>query len=383
MYPLAHMDIITKTDELKKFCKECRKSSYLAIDTEFIRRSTYRAILCLIQVNNGKRCVAIDPMSLKDLKPFYRLINNTPKIVKIFHAAKQDLEIFFNDSGKVPSNIFDTQIAATVCGFPDCVGYASLAEKICNKNLEKQYQSSDWTKRPLNKKQVRYAIQDVEYLPEIYFYLKRKIEKNNRKSWIEDDLLALSNKKNFKPNPSECWKKLKTRAKTPSYLAILKELASTREKIAIKNNIPKTFVITDEGIIKISLMESPTVDEIKNSCRIKEEYATKLLNALKRGKKTKEKNYPTIQRRKKTIKPLEHMLKLVLTLVSDDLEVAGKVIATGDNLADLASKNPSPENPCMHGWRYNVFGKYLEGIKSGNIRIGLDKKGKMRIFDES
>lgn len=376
------MDIITTTEELKAFCKECKDSTYLAIDTEFIRRSTYYAILCLIQVNNGKRCVAIDPFEIEDLKPFYRLINNTPKIVKIFHAANQDLEIFFKDSKKVPSNIFDTQVAATVCGFDECVGYGKLVEKICGKVIEKEYQSSDWKKRPLNKKQVKYALQDVEYLPEIYFHLKREIKKNKRQSWISDSFKNLANKNTYKPNPNECWKKIKTRAKTPSYLAVLKELAATREKIAIKSDIPKTFVMNDDRLLRLSLMDDPTFEELMQRFKLEEDVAKKFINALKKGRKTKEKSYPTIQRRKKTNKPLEQMIKLVLSLVASDLNVATSVIASGDDIADLSSRTTEKSNPCLKGWKYEVFGKYIDDIKAGEIRIGLDKKGKMRIFHE-
>lgn len=376
------MNIITTTKDLKEFCKECKNSQYLAIDTEFIRRSTYYAILCLIQVNNGKRCVAIDPFEVEDLRPFYKLINHSPKIVKIFHAANQDLEIFFRDSKKIPSNIFDTQIAARVCGFDDSVGYSKLVEKICKKTLEKQYQSSDWKKRPLNKKQVAYALHDVEYLPEIYFYLKRKIEKNKRKKWIAEEIKILEDKNTYKVKPRESWKKIKTRAKTPSYLAILKELASTREKIAEKSNIPKTFILNDEKLLSLSLLENPTPEDLMKKFRLNEEIAKKFVIALKKGQKTKESNYPSIQRRKKTIKPLEYMLKLILSMVSEDLKVASSVIASGDDLADLASRTTDKNNPCLSGWKYDVFGKYVKAVKAGKVKIGLDKKGNMRIFNE-
>ena len=376
------MNIITNSKDLKAFCKESKKSKYLAIDTEFVRRNTYHAILCLIQVNNGKRCVAIDPFEIKDLSPFYKLINGTPKIVKIFHAANQDLEIFFKESGKIPKNLFDTQIAATVCGFDDCIGYGKLVDKICKKEIGKEYQSSDWKKRPLNDKQVKYALQDVEYLPEIYFYLKDKIKKSKRKTWIADEIKVLEDKNTYKSNPDECWKKIKTRAKTPSYLAILKELASAREKLAIEKNIPKTFIMNDERLIRLSLMENPEPSEIATRYKLDDESAKKLVDALKKGQKTKPKKYPTIVRRKKANKPLEQMLKLILTLVSDDLKVASKVIATGDDIADLASKHPEDDNPCLKGWKYEVFGQYVEDTKAGKIRLGLDQRGKMRVFNE-
>jgi len=374
------IEIIEDLKHLKEFCKESRKSKYLAIDTEFIRRNTYKSVLCLIQVNNGNKCVAIDPFAIKNLDPFFKLINNTPKIVKIFHASRQDLEIFFDYSKKLPSNIFDTQVAATVCGFPESIGYGKLVSIICKKDLDKEYQYSDWDKRPLDKKQIKYAIKDVEYLPEIYFSLDKQIQKSGRKDWIKDEVNILKNKHTYIPNPDECWRKIKTRAKTPRYLAILKELASTREKIAIKNDIPKTFILSDDKLLKLSLLENPTVKDLQSKYKLSEDVAKKFVIALKKGIKTKEKDYPSINRRKKCNSSLEYMLKLVLTMVSEDLKVASSLIASADDIADLASTSTEKNNPCLHGWRYEVFGKYLEDIQNGHIKIGLDKNCKMKIF---
>ncbi len=312
------MNIIENNKDLKDFCKECKNAPYLAIDTEFIRRNTYHAILCLIQVNNGRRCVAIDPFAVKDLKPFYKLINGTPKIVKIFHAANQDLEIFFNESKKIPTNLFDTQVGAMVCGFDDSIGYAKLVDKICKKSIDKQYQYSEWQKRPLNEKQVKYALQDVEFLPEIYNFLNKKIKSSGRKKWLKNEVHTLEDKNTYKPTPDECWKKIKTRAKSPQYLAILKELASCREKLAIKHNIPKTFIMNDDRLLKVSLMENPKTEDLIKRYNLKEEFAAQLVIALKKGQKTKLKNCPSIVRRKKTNKPLEQMIKLILAVVSDD-----------------------------------------------------------------
>ncbi|CAN0538174.1 unnamed protein product, partial [Laminaria digitata] len=242
------MSTITETTALSAFCARAAAFPFLTVDTEFIREKTYWPVLCLVQVGTPDEAVAID--ALADgiaLTPLFDLLADE-KVLKVFHAARQDVEIFVNLSGKVPKPIFDTQIAAMVCGYGDSVGYERLVRDIAKKSIDKTMRFTDWSRRPLGDKQIEYALGDVTHLRKIYTKLAERLDANNRTAWLDDEMAILTNTGTYLIDPQNAWKRLKTRSRKPKYLAAVRSLAAWREKTAQDNNVPRNRVIKDESI---------------------------------------------------------------------------------------------------------------------------------------
>ena len=233
------MHYVKDTNHLSEVCSKLNKSKFLAIDTEFIREKTYWPKLCLIQVFNGEDKIIIDPLVKGlDLKPFFKILSNN-EIVKIFHSGRQDIEIFYNLTKKIPKNIYDTQIAAMVCGFGDSIGYENLVSQLLGKKIDKTSRLTNWSNRPLSKKQINYAISDVTHLFEIYPLIKDKIINNKRESWFKEEIRILISKKTYDLNPDDSWKRLKYRNLNKNSIGILIELAKWREIKAQEKDVPR------------------------------------------------------------------------------------------------------------------------------------------------
>jgi len=376
------MKIITKTSELEDFCQKLSLSDFITVDTEFHREKTYWPLLCLIQVAGNDDAACIDALSEKiNLEPLYSLFKNK-KITKVFHAARQDLEIFFHLAKLIPSPIFDTQIAAMVCGFGESVSYQNIVAKLTNSHIDKSLRFTDWTSRPLTKKQLNYALDDVIYLREVYVKIKEDLANQERTNWVKEELANLTDPKTYELEPNDAWKRIKSRNKKPRFLAVLKELASWREKEAQSQNIPRRRIISDESLIELaSLM--PTTKEQISKTRLSRHYSRSkynigIINSINKGIKIPGNELPTIlpaPKRSPRNGPVVELLKVLLKTKCEEHNVATKLVATVDDLENIASDYKENINALI-GWRYKLFGEDAIKLKKGEIAItfSIDKQ---------
>ena len=257
------MQVITTTDELSKLCKRLGSQTYITVDTEFVREHTYWPRLCLVQIAYRDEAAAIDPLAKGlSLDPLLEVLAN-PNILKVFHSARQDLEIFFHLSGSVPVSVFDTQIAAMVCGFGDAASYETLVKRLAGKALDKASRFTDWVRRPLTERQLRYALDDVIHLCTVYERLSENISKTGRTSWVSEEMIALCNPSLYRLEPNDAWRRIKARSKNPRTLAILREIAAWREREAQNRNLPRKHIIRDEALVEIAAHAPTTPEELE------------------------------------------------------------------------------------------------------------------------
>lgn len=376
--------ILTHTKDLEDFCKLCQDSPYITVDTEFVREKTYFPHLCLIQIGkpktekSDKMAVAIDPLSedmnlacLKDL--FFH-----PDIVKVFHAARQDLEIMLQlFDGSVPTPFFDTQIAAMVTGYGDQVGYQSLVKQICNVELDKTNQYTDWSKRPLTKSQVDYAIADVTYLCEIYETLKSILEKESRSTWVQEELEHLCDPAVIQIEPDQAWQRIKTRLDKPKILVVLKALAAWREHEAVTLDRPRHFIIKDEAIVELARQAPKNEKALTDIRGLPEKYkkgerSKGLLKIVKDALASPKSSWPKKPRKKsfpQELMPAVEMLKMLLKIQAIEHGLVPRLIANQDDLEDFLLDKDNPK--IMQGWRKEIFGDVAQLMIDGQIALRL------------
>ncbi len=377
------MTVITEQDDLNQLCKALESQPYVAVDTEFLRDRTYYPQLCLVQLApplevEGGDPVAVDPLCGLDLTPLLELMNNE-RVVKVFHAARQDLEIFFNLTGKVPHPIFDTQVAAMVNGFGDQVGYMTLVADVCGAKLDKGAQFTDWARRPLSDKQLSYALDDVHYLRTIYVHLQKMLEERGRQAWVEQEMEILSSPETYRNLPEESWERIKIKTDKPQVTAVLKELAAWRELEAQRRNIPRNRVVRDEVLADMAVHPPKTPDDLKRIRNlgddvVKSRHGVSLLEAVRRGLDAPRAKGPAPERRERfpqELQPVLEMLKMLLRIVSSEQGVAGRLIASSDELEALARSDDAPI-PAMQGWRYEIFGREALNLKHGRTALSLE-----------
>ena len=375
------MELIKTNKELKEACKKLNKAKFITIDTEFIREKTYWSQLCLIQVCSGESEFIIDPLEEDiDLKPFIKLLNKK-SILKVFHSGRQDIEIFFKISGKIPSPIFDTQIAAMVCGFGDSVGYEKLVDKLLRKKIDKSSRFSKWAKRPLTNKQLNYAIGDVTHLFEIYPILNDALKEKKRTRWLDEELKILTSENTYNTDPELAYKRLKIRGYDLKTRGVTFQLAKWREERAQNNNLPRGRVIRDDIIYELSSMKPKSINEImglrsfSNGLRLKENVINEIQEQILIGLSLKEENLPKLPEKRK----LPHgtnsrvsLLKILLNSISEENEVAQKLIASTQDLEDLIADD-SADIKTLKGWRYDLFGKKALDFKNGKVAITMEE----------
>ena len=375
------MELIKTNKELKEACKKLNKAKFITIDTEFIREKTYWSQLCLIQVCSGELEFIIDPLEEDiDLKPFIKLLNKK-SILKVFHSGRQDIEIFFKISGKIPSPIFDTQIAAMVCGFGDSVGYEKLVDKLLRKKIDKSSRFSNWAKRPLTNKQLNYAIGDVTHLFEIYPILNDALKEKKRTRWLDEELKILTSENTYNTDPELAYKRLKIRGYDLKTRGVTFQLAKWREERAQNNNLPRGRVIRDDIIYELSSMKPKSINEImslrsfSNGLRLKENVINEIQEQILIGLSLKEENLPKLPEKRK----LPHgtnsrvsLLKILLNSISEENEVAQKLIASTQDLEDLIADD-SADIKTLKGWRYDLFGKKALDFKNGKVAITMEE----------
>jgi ribonuclease D len=380
MYQI-NMTLITNSKDLKAFCATLKKAKYITVDTEFIRERTYWARLCLIQVAGPDDAVAIDPLAPgMDLTPLYDLFLDK-KIVKVFHACRQDLEIFFKEmNGKLPSPVFDTQIAAMVCGFGEQVGYEGLVNSLLKKTLDKSSRFTDWAQRPLTSKQLKYAIGDVTHLRAIYEKLHAKLEKQKRGTWIKKEMKALVDKENFITRPEEAWERIKLPTHKPRVLGVLREIAAWREQLAQSADVPRGRILKDEALAEIAL-HAPASKEALGKMRgmqhgfAESDKGGQLIDAVKRGLEMPEKNLPHRDPRQHFppgLAPTIDLLRVLLKLKSEEHQVASKLLASAADIELIAAYGKEADVPALSGWQLKVFGKDALDLRAGKLALAIE-----------
>ena len=377
------MKTITKSSELKYFCDRAANEKYITIDTEFHREKTYFSKLCLLQLaipgnENGNAIIVDTLVNDLDLSPLYEIFQNN-KIVKVFHAARQDLEIFYLDSGIFPYPLFDTQIAAMVCGFGDQVAYETLVRQLTKKTLDKSSRFTNWSSRPLTDAQKKYALSDVTHLRDIYEALSKQLIQNGRTTWVNEELKNLISPETYDIDPKNSWQRIKTKSNSRRFLGLVASLAEFREKFAQSRDIPRNRVIKDDALLELASNQPKNLDELSKSRLIqrearKGEIALGLLRAIEKGLELPEENLP--KKKNKLDKGLVNsaladLLRVLLKSCSESTGVASKLIASASDLDSLAAGERSIN--ALHGWRFEVFGKSALELCDG--KIGLSVQG--------
>jgi ribonuclease D len=375
-YNAAPMRLIATTEEIAQACKSLGRHDFVAVDTEFIREQTFWPRLCLIQLAGPQDEVLIDPLRPRvSLEPFYQLMANE-RVVKVFHAARQDLEIVWNQARLIPHPIFDTQIAAMVCGFGESVSYVNLVRQVTGKDLDKTSRFTDWSKRPLSPKQLTYALGDVTYLRDIYLRLKADLEATGRAPWLDEEMATLTDPRTYEVHPEEAWRRLKLRVKNRKGLAVLMELAAWREQAAQAQDVPRNRILRDEALYDVANHAPTEVSQLAELRTLSDGFAKsararEIVDAVKRGLARDPKTVPHL--RSGLALPAEKvalvdLLRVLLKACAARHKVAPRLIADGDDLERIAIDD-QPNVSAMKGWRYDMFGVHAERLKRGEVAL--------------
>lgn len=377
------MKTLTTTQELADFCKAAAEYDYVTVDTEFLRERTYYSKLCLVQLavpSEGEdSAVLVDPLADGlSLDPLYELFGNE-NVVKVFHAARQDLEIFWVEAGVFPTPLFDTQVAAMVCGFGEQVGYETLVRKVCKQGVDKTSRFTDWSRRPLSEAQKTYALADVTHLRQIYEHLAAQLKKSKRSHWVAEELRTLTQPATYDIRPEDAWKRIKTRTNSAKFLAVVRELAQFREAYAQENNVPRSRVFKDDALIELASTKPKSLSDLGSSRLLLREarkgaIAEGILAAVKKGANCPTDQLPDVDNSRDKLKvnpALADLLRVLLKSKTESSGVAAKLIATSSELDQIAAGKR--ELPAMSGWRFEVFGE--DALKLCEGKIALAAKG--------
>lgn len=379
---MRKMDIITTTEALEAACARLSTETYVTVDTEFLRDSTYWPILCLIQVAAPKGdALVIDPMAEGiDLSSFYALMANR-SVIKVFHAARQDIEIFWHEAKTLPDPLFDTQVAAMVCGFGDSIGYENIVKRVTGAQVDKSSRFTDWSRRPLTDKQLRYAAADVTHLRQVYEHLARRITKSGRAEWVAEEMAILQDPDTYEVKPDDAWKRLKLRNRTRKAVAVLQEAAAWREQEAQIRNIPRGRILKDDAIQEIATQAPTTADALGNLRAVPRGFAQSrgaksLLDAVTRGlnRPSSEVMMPDApEQLPQGIGPTVELLKVLLKYKCEAHEVAQKLIC---NVADLEriAADDNADVAALRGWRREIFGEDALALKNGQLCLAIENQ---------
>jgi len=379
------MMLIDTTEGLAAFCERQTRADYITVDTEFMRDKTYWPLLCLVQIAGPEAAAAIDPLaSGLDLAPLFALMAE-PRVLKVFHAARQDIEIFVNMMGAVPSPLFDTQVAAMVCGFGDAVSYETLAGKLAGAHIDKSSRFTDWAHRPLTERQLNYALSDVVPLRSAYEKLAQRLEKTGRAHWLGEEMGELTDPATYRQDPAEAWRRLKIRSNNRRLLALVRELAAWRESAAQQRNLPRNRLLRDEAILEIAAHAPSDVAELARTRGLGRNFAEgrlggEILATVKRVLALPESAYPVPPPRHEPppgIGPLVDLLRVLLKLRSEEHDVAQKLVADTEDLERIAADDNAPVR-ALHGWRAEIFGRDALDLKHGRLALtAAGKKAKL------
>jgi ribonuclease D len=375
----TNMSMITSSVELAAVCKSLSRSEYVTVDTEFMREATYWPRLCVIQMAGPEEGVIVDAMAPNlDLDPFFRLMANE-RIMKVFHAARQDIEIVFHRGGLIPNPVFDTQVAAMVCGFGDSISYDQLVHRLTGARIDKSSRFTDWGRRPLSERQIEYALADVTYLRDVYQALAARLGEQGRADWVREEMGVLTSPSTYRLEPAEAWKRLKMRVRKPIELAILQEVAAWREREAQARDVPRSRVIKDDAIYEIA-SQQPTTPAALGHLRTmprgfeRSRSAEEILAAVRRALEVPKDQLPRVPKHRPAANgngAAVDLLKVLLKMISESHGVASKIIATVDDLEAIAGDDGA-DVPAMHGWRRDLFGETALKLKHGEIALAVE-----------
>lgn len=381
------MEVITDSGRLQEACAALAAHDFVAVDTEFLRESTYWAKLCLIQAAAGEVEVLIDPLADDmDLTPFFDLMANTD-VLKVFHAARQDLEIFHHLSGAVPTPVFDTQVAGAAIGLGDSIAYDNLVRTMLGAHVDKSSRFTDWSQRPLNDKQLTYALADVTHLRDLFPQLRAMLADRGRDQWVREDMALLTNPDTYRADPAEAWRRLKLRKRSAPYLAALKAAAQWREEEAQGRDTPRGRILKDDVLNEAALQGASTPDALAKIRSVPKGFERSragqaLTAAIADALKDPKANAPQLEakpQKPQGLGPIIDLLKVLLRMKSEEHEVAARLIATVADLERIAAET-DPDVPALSGWRRDVFGADALALKAGRLALFM-QNGQVRAAD--
>lgn len=362
--------------ELAALCEQLRGQDWIAVDTEFLREKTYFPQLCLIQIATADICACIDPLALDDLSPLFERLYD-PAVTVVMHAARQDLEIFYNLRGSLPANIFDTQLAAPLLGHPEQMGYAKLVEQMLNINLEKAHSRADWTRRPLPEAQLHYAADDVIYLAQLYPKLRGQLEQRGRRAWLKSDFAELSNPELYQTPPAKAWRKIRAADKLQgAALSILQQLAAWREGAARQSDLPRNWLLRDDILIDLARQQPDSLDELKHIRDLKEgllrRHGKTLIDIIKQAAQQPPEPLPPYQKKARATPQQEALVDALHAIVQlrgaeEDLSAAS--LCSRKDLLNLVQGER--DLAVLHGWRQAIVGQRLLEMLEGKTRLGV------------
>ena len=380
------MHLIADTGSLRALCDRLAASRYITVDTEFMRDATYWPRLCLVQLASLDEAAAVDALAPDiDLAPLLALMRD-PGVLKVFHAARQDIEIFYHLDGHVPSPVFDTQIAAMVCGFGDQVGYEKLVAKLARASIDKTQRFTDWARRPLPRRMYDYAISDVTHLRVVYEKIAARLERDGREGWLAEEMGTLTDPATYRLDPSDAWLRVKTRLKKPRQLAVLREVSAWREAEAQRRDVPRNRVLRDEALNEIAAQEPGTREELWNLRSLSRGHIGKdasdaLLAVVAAVRAAAPSTYPDERKPARVANhagPSADLLKVLLKLRCEENDVAQKLVASADDIEAIA-RDDRAEVRALRGWRREIFGEDALALKHGRIALGIEN-GSIRVI---
>ncbi len=373
------MNLITTTADLAAACERMSRHTFVTVDTEFLRETTYYPLLCVAQMATSEEAVVIDALAQDlDLAPFFELMANEA-VLKVFHAARQDIEIVWHQAKLVPRPIFDTQVAAMVLGYGDSISYDQLVQRISGDVIDKSNRFTDWSRRPLSAAQVSYAISDVTHLREVFLSLSADLQSRGRSEWVGEEMEVLTSPDTYRADPESAWERLKTRVRKPRELSVLMEVAAWREREAQSRDVPRGRVLKDEAIGDIA-MHAPTTTERLASLRSlprgfeRSKWGAEIIEAVKRGLARDPSELPRLDKPRQGVNgsATVELLKVLLRMASEQHGVAAKVIATVEDLERIALDDRA-DVPALHGWRREMFGEQAIALKRGRLALAVDR----------
>lgn len=371
------MTLITETAALADFCRRIAKSRYVTVDTEFLRERTYWPKLCVVQLAGDDEARAIDALADGiDLSPLFDLMTDA-KVLKVFHAARQDLEIFYNLMGRLPEPVFDTQIAAMVCGFGDSAGYETLVSKLTKVRIDKAARFTDWSARPLTDRQVNYALADVTHLRKVYDKLQKKLNHNGRAGWLAEEIASLTSPETYDPDPRETYRRIKTRSNDPKFLAVLREVAAWREREAQRLDLPRNHVLRDEALVEIAHHTPKSAGDLARTRGLGRRLAEgqageEIIATVKAGLETPANEWPAIVKKPVLpggLGPVTDLLKVLLKMTCERTGAAQKLVASVGDLELIAAFGEDADVAALRGWRREVFGEEALRLRRGETAL--------------
>jgi len=371
--------LLTSTEDLAAACARFARHPFITVDTEFLRETTYYPQLCVAQIASMDEAVVVDALAEGiDLTPFYDLMANQA-VLKVFHAARQDIEIVWHEAGFVPAPIIDTQVAAMVLGYGDSISYDQLVQRITGDTLDKSLRFTDWTRRPLSDAQLRYAVSDVTHLRDVYLALSAELKKKGRTEWMEDEMAVLTSPDTYRAEPEHAWERLRSRVRKPKELAVLMEIAAWREREAQTRDIPRGRILKDDVIADIAVQAPTSLERLAGLRSVpkgfeRSKWGDAVLEAVGKGLARDLKALPRLERHKGAAngQATVELLKVLLRMTAEQHGVAAKVIATTDDLDRIVADDDA-EVPALRGWRRELFGEKALSLKHGKLALAIDR----------